>query len=62
MKQQASGWPKWVKTEEDKDKFILEYEEAEGIKLDPTKIEWNSGLRSLAKLMLNSFVSFILIL
>jgi len=55
LKQQADGWPSWVKTEEDKDRYILEYEEKEGIKLDPTQIEKNAGLRNLAKLMLNSF-------
>jgi len=55
LKQQADGWPSWVKTEEDKERYIQEYEEKEGIKLDPTQIEKNSGLRSLAKLMLNSF-------
>ena len=31
------------------------YEEREGIRLDPTKIQHNAGLRSLAKLLLNSF-------
>jgi hypothetical protein len=54
LKVQASGWPKWVKTEEDKEKFIRQYEEKEGIKLDPTQIEKNSGYRALAKLCLNS--------
>ena len=55
LKAQASGWPSWVQTEEDKDRFIREYEEAEGIKLDPAEIKKNAGLRSLAKLCLNSF-------
>jgi len=55
LKQQPDGWPNWVKTEEDKERYILEYEEKEGIKLDPAQIEKNSGLRNLAKLMLNSF-------
>ena len=31
------------------------YEEREGIRLDPSKIQHNAGLRSLAKLLLNSF-------
>ena len=31
------------------------YERKEGIKLDPAKFKKNPGLRSLAKLMLNSF-------
>jgi len=55
LKQQADGWPAWVKTDEDKDRYIREYEEHEGIKLDPSQIEKNEGLRALAKLMLNSF-------
>jgi len=47
--------PAWVQTEEDKDRYIREYEEHEGIKLDPTQIEKKECLRELAKLMLNSF-------
>lgn len=31
------------------------YEQREGIKLDSSKVEHNAGLRSLAKLLLNSF-------
>jgi hypothetical protein len=53
LKQQASGWPSWVTTEEDKDHYIQMYEEKEGIHLNPSEIEFNEGLRSLAKLMLN---------
>lgn len=52
---EKSGWPKWVKTEADKQKFIRDYEVNEGIHLDPNEIEKNEGLRQLAKLMLNSF-------
>jgi len=55
MKQQASGWPAWCKTEEQKAQYIREYEEHEGIKLEPDKVEKNSALRASAKLMLNSF-------
>ncbi|CAG2256485.1 unnamed protein product [Mytilus edulis] len=55
MKQEASGWPSWCITEKHKQKYIQCYFEKEGIKLDYTKIEKNPGLRSLAKLMLNSF-------
>lgn len=54
-KQEASGWPEWVKTEDQKDQYICEYENHEGIRLDPKKIEKNPGLRSLSKLCLNSF-------
>ena len=54
MKQEASGYPKECVTDEQKQRYIDEYYEHEGIRLDPNKIKYNSGLRSLAKLMLNS--------
>ena len=55
IKQEASGWPDWCKTDEDKTRYVTEYHRNEGILLDPLKIEKNKGLRSLNKLMLNSF-------
>ena len=55
LKQQASGWPDNVITEDDKKQYIQDYFDTEGIQLDHEKIEKNPGLRSLAKLMLNSF-------
>ncbi|MCP3662157.1 MAG: hypothetical protein GY696_06615 [Gammaproteobacteria bacterium] len=55
LKQEKSGWPKWVKTETDQLKYILDYEQHMGIKLDATKVETNAGLRAVAKLFLNSF-------
>ncbi|MCP3661874.1 MAG: hypothetical protein GY696_05155 [Gammaproteobacteria bacterium] len=55
LKQEKSGWPKWVKTEDDQMKYILDYEQHMNIKLDPTQIEMNAGLRAVAKLFLNSF-------
>ncbi|XP_054257107.1 uncharacterized protein LOC128982090 [Macrosteles quadrilineatus] len=55
MKQEASGYPEWCQTDEDKNRYIRQYLDHEGISLDPLKIEKNGGLRSLAKLMLNSF-------
>ena len=54
IKQEASGYPKDCITEEQRQVYIDEYYEHEGIHLDPEKIEYNPGLRSLAKLMLNS--------
>ena len=76
LKQEASGYPKWVEdpsnekndcpegytrenilalTEEDrKDLYIHLYEEGQGILLDKTKIDYNPGLRAIAKLCLNS--------
>ena len=54
IKQEASGYPKHCVTDEQKQRYIDEYYEHEGIRLDPNKIEYNPGLRWLAKLMLNS--------
>ncbi len=59
LKQQASGWPSWVKTEDDKDKYIASYKEHEGIKLDRDKIAKNPGLRTVAKLCLNRCLSIL---
>ena len=55
IKQQASGWPDWCKTENDKHSYIDLYEKKEGIRLDYNKVKKNTGLRAIAKLMLNSF-------
>ncbi len=44
-----------MQTEEEKQRFVQQYEEKEGIRLEPEKIEVNQALRSLAKLCLNSF-------
>lgn len=56
MKQEASGWPDWYVDENTKRKYIQDYYNKEGgVVLDYAKIENNPGLRSLAKLMLNSF-------
>ena len=64
IKQEASGYPKDCVTDEQKQRYIDEYYEHEGIRLDPEKIEYNPGLCSLAKLVLNSlwgmlFLSFV---
>ncbi len=44
-----------MESEEQKHQFVQQYEEKEGIRLDPAKIEVNKAMRSLAKLCLNSF-------
>ena len=54
IKQEASGWPKDDMTEEEKQSYIKDYFEHEGIQLDYNKIQYNPGLRTLAKMMLNS--------
>jgi G:T-mismatch repair DNA endonuclease (very short patch repair protein) len=55
MKTEASGYPASVNTEEEKDDYVKRYAEREGVQLDKTRIENNPGLRSVAKLALNSF-------
>ncbi|XP_041361864.1 uncharacterized protein LOC121377831 [Gigantopelta aegis] len=55
LKQEASGWPEWCKTDGDKTRYIKDYEEREGIQLRENAVKKNPGLRSLAKLCLNSF-------
>ena len=55
LKQEVSGYRSHIKTEEEKDKYIQEYFEHEGILLDKKSIVKNLGLRSLSKLALNSF-------
>jgi hypothetical protein len=55
IKQEANRYPKDCVTEEQKQHYVDGYLEVEGIRLDPNKIEYNPGMRALAKLMLNSF-------
>ena len=55
LKQEASGWPDWVKTENDAVQYLVEYREKEGITLDRENIKQNTALRSIAKILLNSF-------
>lgn len=55
IKQEASGFPSHCQTEEEKREYIRLYKENEGIELEYDNIKVNPGLRSLAKLCLNSF-------
>jgi len=57
IKQESSGWPSHVKTEEDKLRYIRAYMEHEGVQLEYQNIVKNPGKRQLAKICLNSFVS-----
>ena len=54
IKQEASGWPKDEMTEQQKQHYIEQYFLHEGIQLEYDNIKKNPGLRTLAKLMLNS--------
>lgn len=55
FKAEASGFPPHMCTEEQKEQYIEDYAEHEGVHLDKKNIKKNPGLRSLAKLCLNSF-------
>ncbi|XP_035214602.1 uncharacterized protein LOC118188297 [Stegodyphus dumicola] len=55
IKQESSGWPSECVTEEARLKYIRQYEEREGVKLEAEKISKNPGRRQVAKLALNSF-------
>lgn len=56
IKQEASGWPSWCETLEQKREYILRYQEREGIRLDSSKIAKNPGRKATAKLMLNRYL------
>jgi hypothetical protein len=51
VKTEASGWPAGVETLEQKEQYVQDYYEREGIHLDKDKIEYNPAMRSIAKLV-----------
>ena len=53
-KQESDGWPAWVKSDEDKEKYINDFLEREGVELNINDIKKNPGLRFIAKLFLNT--------
>ena len=55
IKLKASGYPKNCVTDEQKQAYVNDILENQGIQLDPGKIAYNPALPALAKLMLNSF-------
>ena len=55
-KQEASGWPSWCQTMEQKRNYIVNYKEMEGIRLDISQIVKNPGRKATAKLMLNRYL------
>ena len=55
LKQESSGYPQYITSEEGKKEYIKKYFEHEGILLEKESISKNPGLRSLSKLALNSF-------
>jgi len=54
LKAEASGYPDWVRTENDEVRFIEQFHQDEGIWLDRDSISYNAAKRGLAKLCLNS--------
>lgn len=54
MKVEASGWPAGVDTPEKQNKFVGEYKEHYGIEIDSANVEYNAGLRHIAKISLNA--------
>ena len=54
INQEASGYPKHCVTDEQKQQYIDEHYEHEGIRLDPNKIGYNPGLCLIADQSLNS--------
>ena len=59
LKVQASGWPKPNMTEKEKDLYLQEYLNHEGIHLDKNKMIFNPGLRIFCKLCLNNLWGFL---
>ena len=54
FKQQSDGWPNWVKSEEDKQEYIKNFKENEGVEMDYNEVNKNPALRFIAKLFLNT--------
>uniref|UniRef100_A0AC34R248 DNA-directed DNA polymerase n=1 Tax=Panagrolaimus sp. JU765 TaxID=591449 RepID=A0AC34R248_9BILA len=53
QKIQADGWPKELKTEEQKTEFLHVWKNRFGLELDPEKMKKNNAIRSVAKQNLN---------
>jgi hypothetical protein len=53
-KEEASGWPDNVTTNEEKKRHIQNFYNLEGILLNEENIKYNPGIRSVMKLILNS--------
>ena len=47
LKQESSGWPEWCETKGDKERYINDYHEKEGILLEYKNIKKNPGMRNL---------------
>jgi len=54
LKEQSSGYPSWVQSKDDKDRYIEDNRRAEAFTPDKASISKNAGQRNSAKLKLNS--------
>jgi len=54
LKQEASGYPRWVRTADDEVRYMDQFHQDEGIRLDRDSIRYNAAKRGLAELYLNS--------
>jgi len=54
LKGEASGYPVWVRSPEDEDRYVETFWQSEGIRLDRGCIRFNAAKLGLAKLCLNS--------
>lgn len=57
VKQECSGFPQNVVTEDQKQRYVDDYFRVQGIRLDKEAITKNPGLRLVAKLYLNRLVA-----
>ena len=55
IKQESAGYPAWADTPDKQAQYCTNYEEHQGIALDPDRLLKNPGRKATAKLMLNSF-------
>jgi hypothetical protein len=56
LKTESSGYPSWIQTPDEQDRYIEMFWQSEGICLDKNSIKHNVTKRALAKLCLNSML------
>ena len=58
LKQEASGYPSDCVTNAQKDAYVQDYFNHEGIALEASNIAYNKSIREIAKLMLNRYILY----
>ena len=53
LKAKASGYPGWVHSPEDEDRYVDTFWQSEGIRLDKEAVTYNAAKRGLAKRSIN---------